>query len=176
MLKTGPMVRKKSISNDDLYPRYSSNVGSIELKHNFSKTSEHKLFVDGVTVVLKEIIEKLNFHKSNAQIRNCVNVLDLFRRSKAIAFVGPVCSGKTSTLKIVSNVLNVAFKVKLRTSVINTATMTAKDLYGSIEAFNKNPNSELDSSDSDFSKSGIFKIILDVFEKERANARQAGIE
>ena len=70
-------------------------------------------------------------------MRNCVNVLDLFRRSKAIVFVGPVCSGKTSILKIVSNALNVAFKVKLRTSVVNTATMTAKDLYGSIDAFNQ---------------------------------------
>lgn len=54
-----------------------------------------------------------------------MNVLDLFRRSKAIAFIGPVCSGKTSILKIVSNALHVAFKVKLRTSVVNPATMTA---------------------------------------------------
>jgi hypothetical protein len=49
--------------------------------------------------------------------------------------VGPVCSGKTSILKIVSNALYVAFKVKLRTSVVNPATLTAKELYGSIEAF-----------------------------------------
>jgi hypothetical protein len=87
--------------------------------------------------------------------------------------VGPVCTGKTSILKIVSNVLHVAFKVKLRTSVVNTATMTAKDLYGAIDAFSVNPRTDKrtdlsDSSvDGDFSKSGIFKIILDVFEKER---------
>lgn len=64
-----------------------------------------------------------------------MNVLDLFRRSKAIVFVGPVCSGKTSILKIVSNALYIAFKVKLRTSVVNTATLTPKELYGSIDAF-----------------------------------------
>ncbi len=126
--------------------------------------------------MLHEIIGKLNFSKSNAQLRNCVNVLDLFRRSKAIAFVGPICSGKTSTLKIVSNVLNAAFKVKLRTSVVNTATMTPKDLYGSIDSFNHHQRMhdkvEKDAQ-GDFSKSGIFKIILDVFERERLQAMRA---
>lgn len=105
-----------------------------------------------------------------------MNVLDLFRRQKAIAFVGPVCSGKTTILKIVSNALHVAFKIKLRTSVINTATMTSKDLYGSIDAFSKYPKADPtattngDTQESDFSKSGIFKIILDVFEKEKQAA------
>jgi hypothetical protein len=131
----GPLVRKKSISNDDVSCRFSSNVGLTELKHNTSKVSENKMFIAGVTKVLKDIIERLNFHKSNPQLRNCINVLDYFRRTKAIAFVGPVCTGKTSILKIVSNALHIAFKVKLRTSVVNTATMSAKDLYGSIEAF-----------------------------------------
>ena len=97
--------------------------------------------------------------------------MDLFRRTKAIAFVGPTCSGKTTTLKIVSNALHVAFKVKLRTSVVNTTTMTPKELYGSIEAFNKIPRKgkegEEGETDSDFSKTGIFKIILDVFDKEK---------
>jgi predicted ATP-binding protein involved in virulence len=50
-------------------------------------------------------------------------------------FVGPVCSGKTSILKIVSNALYIAYKIKLRTSVVITATLTPKELYGAIEAF-----------------------------------------
>jgi hypothetical protein len=76
-------------------------------------------------------------------------------------------------LKIVSNALHVAFKVKLRTSVVNTATMTTKDLYGAIEAFNSHPRESNNAergeivNDNDFSRSGILKIILDVFEKER---------
>jgi ATPase subunit of ABC transporter with duplicated ATPase domains len=131
----GPMVRKKSISNDDVISRYSSNVGVTELTHSSHKVTENRLFIEGVTKILKDIIERLHLQKSNGQLRNCVNVLDLFRRSKAIVFVGPVCSGKTSILKIVSNALFVAFKVKLRTSVVNPATLTAKELYGSIEAF-----------------------------------------
>lgn len=131
----GPMVRKKSISNEDVISRYSSNVGFGELKHNSDKVTEYRLFIESITRVLKEIIEKLNLNKSNGQLRNCVNVFDLFRRSKAIVFVGPVCSGKTTILKIVSNALFMAFKVKLRTSVVNTAAISTSDLYGSIEAF-----------------------------------------
>jgi len=162
--KTLGIVRKKSVSNMDTVVRYSSNVGLADMSHNQGVVTENKLFVEQVTKVLKELIGKLNFDKSNAQLRNCVNVLDLLRRSKAIAFVGPVCSGKTTTLKIVSNALHAAFNVKLRTSVVNTATMTVSDLYGSIDAFTA---ASKQKNEGDFSKSGIFKIILDVFERER---------
>jgi ATPase subunit of ABC transporter with duplicated ATPase domains len=167
----GPLVRKKSISNDDVISRFSSNVGLTELKHNSHKVTEYKAFIEGVTKSLKEIIERLNLHKSNAQLRNCVNVLDLFRRSKAIVFVGPICSGKTTTLKIVSNALHSAFKVRLRTSIVNTSTLSPEELYGSIDSFTEVEKKVVaDKSDDiggEFSKSGIFKIILDVFEKER---------
>jgi ATPase subunit of ABC transporter with duplicated ATPase domains len=171
----GPLVRKKSISNDDVISRFSSNVGLTELKHNSHKVTEYRAFIEGVTKSLKEIIERLNLHKSNAQLRNCVNVLDLFRRSKAIVFVGPICSGKTTTLKIVSNALHSAFKVRLRTSIVNTSTLTPEELYGSIDSFTEVEKKITDKSDEiggEFSKSGIFKIILDVFEKERiANSK-----
>lgn len=143
------------------------------MRFNSYKIAEHKIFIEKVTEILKELIVKLNFSKSNAQLRNCINVLDLFRRSKAIAFVGPVCSGKTSTLKIVSNALHAAFKVKLRTSVVNTATLTPKDLYGSIDSFKSSNKLNEQEGESDFSKSGILKIILEVFEKERLQAIQA---
>ncbi len=137
--KSAGVVRKKSISNIDTITRFSSNVGLNDLSHNATLVSENKLFVEQVTKVLKELNTKLNFDKSNAQLRNCVNVLDLLRRSKAIAFVGPVCTGKTTILKIVSNALHTAFNVKLRTSVVNTATMTVSDLFGSIDAFSQTP-------------------------------------
>jgi hypothetical protein len=74
------MVRKKSISNDDVNSRFSMSVGLSELKHNVKKVSDNKAFIDEVNKILKELILRLNFNKSNAQLRNCVNVLDLFRR------------------------------------------------------------------------------------------------
>lgn len=79
--------------------------------------------------------------------------------------IGPTCSGKTSILKIVSNVLNLAFDVKMRTSVINSPTYTSDELYGTVEAFSKSNKGD---GNNTFNKSGIFQVILDVFEKERA--------
>jgi hypothetical protein len=56
--------------------------------------------------------------------------------------------------------------------------MTSRDLYGSIDAFSKYPTSNnstghSDQGDGDFSKAGIFEIILDVFEKEKQAALSA---
>jgi hypothetical protein len=56
----GPMVRKKSISNDDVISRYSSNVGVTELTHNSHKVTENRLFIENVTRILKNIIERLH--------------------------------------------------------------------------------------------------------------------
>ena len=61
----GPLVRKKSISNDDVTSRYSSNVGVTELTHSSHKVTENRLFIEGVTKILKEIIERLHLQKSN---------------------------------------------------------------------------------------------------------------
>ena len=163
-------TQRKSIEYNDLASKYSYNVGVNELRHNSYKVTENKLFIESVTEILHQILGKLNLSNSKTQIKNCVNVLDLLRRNKALAFVGPICSGKTTTLKIVSNVLHAAFKVKLRTSVVNTATMSPKDLYGSIDSFNHHQRlNQIDEKDAEgeFSKSGIFNIILDVFERER---------
>ena len=60
------IVRKKSVSNLDTIARFASNVGLNELSHNVDKVSENKLFIQEVTKVLKELIGKLNFDKSNA--------------------------------------------------------------------------------------------------------------
>jgi len=59
------------------------------------------------------------------------------RRTRGIALIGPTCSGKTSILKIISNALNIAFGVKMRTSVVNSATYSHDELYGTVDAFNK---------------------------------------
>ena len=96
-------------------------------------------------------------------------MIEYLRRMRGIAFVGPTCTGKTSILKIISNSLNLAFNIKMRTSVINPLTFSNDELYGSIHAFNnakENKTKEI-PSDSNFSKGGIFQIVLDVFDKER---------
>ena len=61
----GPMVRKKSISNDDVTSRYSSNVGVTELTHSSHKVTENRLFIEGVTKILKDLLERLHLQQSN---------------------------------------------------------------------------------------------------------------
>ena len=84
-------------------------------------------------------------------------MIEYMRRLRAIAFIGPPCTGKTTILKIVSNALNIAFGLKMRTSVVNPAIYSSDELYGSVHAFEK----------EGFNKGGVFQIILDVFERER---------
>ncbi len=43
------MVRKKSLTPDDVASRYSYSVGVNELRHNSYKITEHKLFIEQVT-------------------------------------------------------------------------------------------------------------------------------
>lgn len=88
-----------------------------------------------MTEALKEVVIAMKLDKVNIQLRKCLSVIELMRRVRGIALVGPTCSGKTSLLKIVSNALNKAYHVKMRTSVINTQTFSEAELYGSIEAF-----------------------------------------
>ena len=70
------------------------------------------------------VIEKLSYDKVYNQIRSCIQFIDYLGRKRAIALIGPTCTGKTSILKLVSNVVNLAFNVKMRTSVINSPTYT----------------------------------------------------
>lgn len=65
-LPVGAMVRRKSISNEDVNSRFSMSVGLSELKHNVKKVSDNKAFIDEVNKILKELIVRLNFSKSNA--------------------------------------------------------------------------------------------------------------
>ena len=69
--------------------------------------------------------------------------------------VGPSCSGKTSILKIVSNILQLGFNTKMRTSVINPVTFTNEELYGQNGSFN-NKSENVDNTESSFNKGGIF--------------------
>lgn len=60
------------------------------------------------------------------------------KRYKGIAIVGPVCSGKTQLLKIVSLTLKKFVNTVLRTSYINPNTFSKENLYGPMLAFDQN--------------------------------------
>ena len=83
----------------------------------------------------EEVVEAMNLQESERQLHCCLGVIEHMRRNKAVAIVGPVCSGKTQILKIVAQTLKGAFDVLFRTSVVNPQTYTKEEFYGPINAF-----------------------------------------
>jgi uridine kinase len=57
------------------------------------------------------------------------------RRQKAIAIVGPVCSGKTKILKMVSQTLKRGYNISFQTRAINPDTFSKEEFYGPTNAF-----------------------------------------
>jgi hypothetical protein len=57
------------------------------------------------------------------------------RRRKALAIVGPVCTGKTQILKVVAQTLKIAYSVSFRLSCVNPQTFTKEEFYGPVNAF-----------------------------------------
>jgi len=57
------------------------------------------------------------------------------KRSKGVAIVGPICSGKTKLVKLVTLALKKACNTVLRTSYISPDTFSFDDLYGATLAF-----------------------------------------
>jgi hypothetical protein len=48
------------------------------------------------------VVDAMKLQVSDRQLYHCLGVIECMRRQKAVAIVGPVCSGKTQILKIVS--------------------------------------------------------------------------
>jgi hypothetical protein len=103
-------------------------------------------------------------------------MIEHLRRHRGIAYIGPTCTGKTTILKLVSNALNLAFGIKIRTSVINPATLSHDELYGQVQGFTNNAYTRSqNNSNNKLSKKGVFQIILDTFEKEKHNSNDKGV-
>jgi ABC-type lipoprotein export system ATPase subunit len=49
-----------------------------------------------------EVGKAMKLRVGDRQLYHCLGVIECMRRQKAVAIVGPVCSGKTQILKIVS--------------------------------------------------------------------------
>jgi hypothetical protein len=66
------------------------------------------------------------------------------KRFRGIAIVGPVCSGKTQLLKLVTLALQQTFNTTLKTSYVNINTFSQEELYGPTLAFDQNSIMSLD--------------------------------
>ena len=131
------LLRKGTISSQDVQQRFSASAGLGSLEHNIERQLLEKKFLDLITQKIREALTDLKLEKVNAQVRNCINVIEYLRRVKGVAMVGPVCTGKTQILKIVAKVLQLAYGINMRTSVVNSEVFSFKELYGATEAFQK---------------------------------------
>jgi len=78
--------------------------------------------------------------------------------------VGPVSSGKTQILKIVSQTLKIAYDITFRTSAINPQTFSKEEFYGPINSFESQSQQDKDEA---LKKKSIFQIVLDNYQHER---------
>lgn len=69
------------------------------------------------------------------QQEQCLAVIEHLRRQKALAIVGPVCTGKTHILKVVAQTLKHAYGVTFRLCRVNPQTFTKEEFYGPANAF-----------------------------------------
>lgn len=66
---------------------------------------------------------------------NCMGLIETMKRNKGIVIVGPVCSGKTQLIKLITLCLKTQFETQLRTSYISPKTFSENDLYGPVLAY-----------------------------------------
>lgn len=106
----------------------------------------------------------MKLEPSERQLAHCLAVIEHLRRQKAVALVGPVCSGKTQVLKIVSQTLKLAYDIIFRTSAVNPQTFTPEEFYGPTNAFE---SQDPEDQDQALKKKSIFQIVLENYEWEK---------
>ena len=74
--------------------------------------------------------DDIGIEHDESQFYSCLGVVELLRRNKGVAIVGPICTGKTQITKLVTLALRKAFNVFLRTSYISPNTFSSSELYG----------------------------------------------
>ena len=77
------------------------------------------MFMNNIEDAFDRVVDAMQLELSEKQQYHYLGVIEYMRRQKAIAIVGPVCSGKTQILKIVSQTLKIAYDIIFRTSAIN---------------------------------------------------------
>ena len=122
------------------------------------------MFEASLNDAFEQVIDAMKISERPDQMYQCLGVVENMRRQKAIAIVGPVCSGKTQILKIVSQTLKLAYDIIFRTSAVNPSTFNQDELYGPINAFASQDQKDQDDA---LRKKSIFQIILDNYQHEK---------
>ena len=67
----------------------------VTLSHNFEREDTEIEFRTSLYNSILEIARELHLTIDEHQVYNCIGFVELMRRNKGIAIVGPPCSGKT---------------------------------------------------------------------------------
>ena len=121
-------------------------------------------FSQQIQAAYKKIVAAMKLRESERQLEQVMGVIEFMRIQKAIAIIGPVCSGKTQILKIVSQTLKAAYDIIFRTTSVNPMTFSRDELYGPVNAFDSNNEEDIDRA---LKKKSIFQIILDNYQQEK---------
>lgn len=86
---------------------------------------------------MKKVAAELHYELTVDQVYNCVGIVESMKRQKGVAIVGPICSGKTQLIKLVTLALKKIFHTTLKTTYVSPSTFTNEDLYGPVLAFDQ---------------------------------------
>lgn len=107
---------------------------------------------------------------TSEQIYNCMGVLEAMKRSKGVILSGPMCSGKTQTIKLVTLAFKKTLSTVLRTSYISPETFSEEHLFGPVLAFDQ---SSLQQMDQPLQPQSVFQIILQTYSREKKLVSEA---
>ena len=155
---------RKSISNRKNPKRRLTHSSTTELNFASKRQKDEQDFMGAIEEAFDKVVDAMHLQDSERQMYHCLGVIEYLRRQKAVAIVGPVCSGKTQILKIVSQTLRVAYDVIFRTSAVNPQTFTKEEFYGPINAFDGHSQHDQDEA---LKKKSIFQIVLDNYQHEK---------
>ena len=92
-------------------PALIKHSSVVSLSHNIDREDFEIDFRTTLYNTILEVAEEVHITIDEHQIYNCMGFVELMRKNKGIAIVGPSCSGKTQLIKLASIVLRRAFKV-----------------------------------------------------------------
>jgi hypothetical protein len=144
--------------------RISHSASTAELNFAAGRGADEAEFLTRIEGAFAKVVEARKLQVSERQLHHCLGVLEHLRRRKAVALVGPVCSGKTQILKIVSQTLQIAYGIIFRSAAINPLTFTTDELYGPANAFDSGEQRDQEEA---LKKKSIFQIVLDNYQQER---------
>lgn len=148
--------------------RKLTHASTTELNFATKRQADEAAFMARIEGAFDKVVEAMKLQASDRQLYHCLGVIEHLRRQKAVAIVGPVCSGKTQILKIVSQTLKIAYDIIFRTSAVNPQTFTKEEFYGPINAFESQDQEDQDEA---LRKKSIFQIVLDNYQHERLSLK-----